>query len=77
MTKFRGPFTWKEFTKALLLRFGPTDYEDTSEALPKLKQLTTVLAYQEEFEKLSHLVDGVSETFLISCFVAGLKDEIR
>ncbi|KAL5845199.1 hypothetical protein ACOSQ4_011157 [Xanthoceras sorbifolium] len=54
LTKYRGPVTWREFTKALLLCFGPTDYEDPSEALTRLKQTTTVTAYQEAFEKLSH-----------------------
>lgn len=30
LTKFKGPQTWTEFTKAILLPFGPTDYEDPS-----------------------------------------------
>ncbi|KAL6322876.1 hypothetical protein AAG906_020919 [Vitis piasezkii] len=77
LTKFRGPLTWDEFTKAVQLRFGPTDYEDPSEALTRLKQTTTVAAYQEAFEKLSHRVDGLPENFLIGCFIAGLQDEIR
>ncbi|RVW85308.1 hypothetical protein CK203_045592 [Vitis vinifera] len=63
LTKFRGPLTWDEFTKAVQLRFGPTDYEDPSEALTRLKQTTTVVAYQEAFEKLSHRVDGLPEKF--------------
>ena len=33
LTKMRGPLTWAELTKAALQRFGPTDYEDPSEAL--------------------------------------------
>ncbi|KAL5818353.1 hypothetical protein ACOSQ3_022241 [Xanthoceras sorbifolium] len=77
LTKLRGPLTWEEFTKALLLRFGPTEYENPSEALTRLKQTSTVIAYQEAFEKLSHRVDGLPKNFLIGCFVAGLKDEIR
>lgn len=76
-SKFRGLVTWVEFTKALLLCFGPTDYEDPSEALTRLRQTTTVTAYQEAFEKLSHQVDGLPESFLVGCFVAGLRDEIR
>ncbi|KAL5741359.1 hypothetical protein ACOSP7_028091 [Xanthoceras sorbifolium] len=31
-----------EFTKVVHLRFGPTDYENPSEALSRLKQMTTV-----------------------------------
>ncbi|KAA8520264.1 hypothetical protein F0562_014520 [Nyssa sinensis] len=77
LTKFRGPLTWDEFTKAVLLRFGPTDYEDPSEALTRLKQTTTIAAYQETFEKLSYRVDGLPESFLIGCFIAELRDDIR
>ena len=66
-----------EFTEAILCRFGPTEYEDPSEALTRLKQTSTVTAYQETFEKLSHQVDGLPEPFLIACFIVGLRDEIR
>jgi hypothetical protein len=77
LTKSKGPMTWVEFSKAVQARFGPTDYEDPAEALARLKHTTTVVAYQEEFERLSHRVDGLPEPFLIGCFVGGLKDEIR
>ncbi|GJX69685.1 transposon ty3-G gag-pol polyprotein [Tanacetum coccineum] len=76
-TKTRGPLTWEEFTKALLTRFGPTDYDDAAEALHRLKQVTTVAAYQESFERLSNRVDGLPESFLVGCFIGGLKEEIR
>ncbi|KAH7520728.1 hypothetical protein FEM48_Zijuj08G0176100 [Ziziphus jujuba var. spinosa] len=36
--KFRGPLTWNEFTRAVLHRFGPTDYDNPFEALARLKQ---------------------------------------
>ena len=39
MTKFKGPLSWPEFSQAILLRFGPTDYEDPSEAISRLKQV--------------------------------------
>ncbi|KAL5844476.1 hypothetical protein ACOSQ3_010530 [Xanthoceras sorbifolium] len=61
-SKYRGPPTWNEFTKAVLQRFGPTDYEDPSKALTRLKQIT---------------IDDLPENYLIACFVAGLRDEIR
>ena len=77
LTKFRGPLSWNDFTKAILLRFGPTEYEDPSEALSRLKQTTTVAAYQEAFEGLSHQVDRLPEPFLIGCFIVGLRDDIR
>ncbi|KAL5734108.1 hypothetical protein ACOSP7_031969 [Xanthoceras sorbifolium] len=57
ITKFRGPLTWEEFTKALLTSFGPIKYDNPLEALTRLKKTST--------------------EFLVGCFVAGLKDEIR
>ena len=64
LSKLKGPLAWEEFTRALLQRFGPTDYEDLSEALTHLKQNLTVEAYQEAFEQLSHCVDGIPEIHL-------------
>jgi hypothetical protein len=61
----------------VLHRFGPTDYEDPSEALTRLRQSTTVSTYQTEFEKLSQRIDGLPENYLVGCFIAGLRDEIR
>ncbi|KAJ0042456.1 hypothetical protein Pint_17421 [Pistacia integerrima] len=69
LTKFRGPLTWDEFTTTVQLRFGPIDYKDPSKALTRLKQTTTVAAYQEAFEKLSYRVDGLPENFLIGCLL--------
>ncbi|KAL5830968.1 hypothetical protein ACOSQ4_016322 [Xanthoceras sorbifolium] len=79
LTEFRGPLTWVEFTKAVHLRFGPTDYEDPSEALTRPKQTTIVEAYQKAFEKLSHRYATKSDliSFLVGCFIARLRDEIR
>lgn len=70
--KFRGPLTWAEFTKAMLLQFGPTNYEDPSKSLTRLKQTLTVAAYQEAFKKLSRSIDNLPEQFLVWCFIAGL-----
>ena len=77
LAKFRGPLTWDEFTNVVQHRFGRTDYEDPSEALTRLKQTTTIATYQEAFERFSHRVDSLPEKFLIGCFIAGLRDDIR
>jgi hypothetical protein len=45
--------------------------------LTRLKQNTTVTAYQKAFKRLSHQVDGLPENFLIGCFIAGLCNEIH
>ncbi|CAI9102155.1 OLC1v1000377C1 [Oldenlandia corymbosa var. corymbosa] len=46
-----------------------------------LKQITSVADYQEKFEKLRDLIVqmnyGLSEGYLISCFLSGLKQEIK
>ena len=77
LNKFRGPLTWSEFVKAVLLHFEPTEYEDPSESLTRLRQTTTVATYQEAFERLSHQVDDLPESFLIGCFVTDLRDDVR
>ncbi|GJR82533.1 retrovirus-related pol polyprotein from transposon 297 [Tanacetum coccineum] len=69
--------TWVEFTKALILRFGPTDFEDPSEALSRLRQTSDLEVYIESFENPSHRVNGLPEGFLIGSFIAGLQDDIR
>jgi hypothetical protein len=45
--------------QSILRRFSLTDFEDLYEALSRLRQSITIAAYQEEFEKLSHQVDGL------------------
>ena len=61
LTKFQGPLTWIELTKALLLRFGPTNYEDPLEALTRLKQTSIVATYQQVFKMRSHRGGGLPE----------------
>lgn len=61
----------------MLLRFGPTEFDDPSESLHRLKQSTTVATYIESFERLSHRIENLPESFLLGCFVGGLKEEIR
>ncbi|GFS39865.1 hypothetical protein Acr_00g0065340 [Actinidia rufa] len=75
--QIQGFVSWTEFTMALLYRFGPTEYENPSKALTRLKHTTTVSAYQEEFEKLSQLIDALLDNHLIGIFIAGLKDEVH
>jgi hypothetical protein len=47
------------------------------EALSKLKQIISVDDYKERFEALSNRVRGVDDHNKVSCFLGGLKDEIR
>ncbi|XP_076904819.1 uncharacterized protein LOC143560396 [Bidens hawaiensis] len=69
--------TWPEFTSALSLRFGPSEYENHQAALFKLRQITTVHAYQAEFEQLSNYVFGLPPQALLDCFISGLRHDIQ
>ena len=69
--------SWTRFLESLQVRFGPSELEDYQGKLSKLVQTGSVLEYQEAFEDLSNKVDGLSESFLLSCFVSGLKPQIQ
>ncbi|KAG2685435.1 hypothetical protein I3760_10G124800 [Carya illinoinensis] len=69
--------TWDAFVKALLIRFGPITYDDPMEQLAKLSQKGSVDDYKSDFEALSNRLRGVSEDCKLSCFLSGLKDDIR
>ena len=68
--------TWDSFLQALLTRFGPT-YDNPMEALKKLWQTTTMAEYTSQFESLSNQLRGIFDKNHLSCFLGGLKDEIR
>ncbi|XP_035551124.1 uncharacterized protein LOC118349695 [Juglans regia] len=47
------------------------------EALTRLKQTSTVASYMNQFEGLTNRLQGLSQSHKLSCFLSGLKDEIR
>ena len=59
------------------IRFGVTTYYDPMKALTQLKQVSSMVAYKGTFEILSNRITGLSESHKLSCFLSGLKDEIR
>ena len=69
--------TWNGFCNALKHRFGPSPFEDYQGKLSKLIQTTSVSQYQHEFETLSNKIQGLSDGFLKSCFISGLKPLIQ
>ena len=75
--KARLNVTWEEFTQALCVRFGPTNYEDFDEALAKLQQTGTVREYQTQIEQLATRVQDWPEKALVGSYIGGLKEEIR
>ncbi|XP_077228305.1 uncharacterized protein LOC143861246 [Tasmannia lanceolata] len=69
--------SWKGFLDAIQLRFGPSLYEDHKGELAKLQQTSSVEDYQSRFEELSNKGSGLSESFLTSFFIFGLKLDLK
>ncbi|XP_075656325.1 uncharacterized protein LOC142626382 [Castanea sativa] len=72
-----GFVSWEVFVKVVHIRFGVTAYDDPIEALTRLKQVSSMAAYKGNFEILSNRITKLSESHKLSCFLIGLKDEIR
>ncbi|KAL4622255.1 hypothetical protein ACB092_06G284100 [Castanea dentata] len=70
-------FQEAEKAGALHVRFGSTAYDDPMEVLTRLRQSFTVALYKAEFEAVSNRIEGLSPLHKLSCFLSGLKDEIR
>jgi hypothetical protein len=47
------------------------------EAITRLRQTSTVALYKTQFEVLSNRLKGLPDKYKLSCFLSGLKDEIR
>ena len=62
---------------SLLTRFGNSAYEDPMKSLTRLRQTTSVVVYKGQFEALSNRIRGLSDSHKLSCFLSGLKDEVR
>ncbi|KAJ0043687.1 hypothetical protein Pint_18479 [Pistacia integerrima] len=72
-----GISSWEGFVRALQRRFGSSPYEDLMETLIRLKQTSTVEDYKSQFEALSSQLRGFSESYKLSCFLSGLREDIR
>ena len=68
---------WVIFSEVVRKRFGTSLFENPQEALKELRQTGTVAEYQSQFEALSTRVQGLSEAWLVSFFVAGLEDHLK
>ncbi|KAH9802546.1 hypothetical protein KPL71_001435 [Citrus sinensis] len=72
-----GEMTWAQFKRALTTRFGTLEENDAVGSLTKLRQTGTVLDYQRQFEKLADRTSNLTELFSISCFLSGLRKDIK
>jgi hypothetical protein len=68
---------WTILAQALMQRFGPSAYDDPMESLARLRQLSSVDEYKERFKAFSNRVRGCDDMNKLSCFLGGLKEEIR
>ncbi|XP_031505831.1 uncharacterized protein LOC116268232 [Nymphaea colorata] len=68
---------WDQFRAGLIERFERASQRDFNVQLNSLKQTGTVLEYQDQFERLSCLVEDWNEDALVGAFIAGLQPEIR
>lgn len=77
----RESITWPDFCNLLMQRFVCPEKEDVVIEFTKLQQTHDVKSYQEKFDELKSLVmvknPNLSEEFLTSCFLRGLKEELR
>lgn len=76
-----GLGSWEQFMTAVQNKFGAYDYKHAIESLLELQQTGTVEDYASEFEALQYQISlsdqGIGDTFFVSQFVKGLKNEIR
>ncbi|GKD25937.1 hypothetical protein Tco_1232151 [Tanacetum coccineum] len=70
----RGRGGGSQYGRQVQKRFDSV-FEDPMVELKNLKHVTTVQLYQEQFEALMNKVD-LSESYAISLFIGGLKEEI-
>lgn len=68
---------WEALVQALLIKFGTPAYVDPMEALTRLRQTLTMALYKGEFKALSNRIRSLSHQHKFSCFLSGLKDEVR
>jgi hypothetical protein len=78
----RGRITgWTQLCEMVMKKYDKDPYQVLLRQLDSLRQTGSVLEYQETFEKIAHAVvlynSAYNETFFITRFVGGLKEEIR
>ncbi|KAM2104973.1 hypothetical protein ACFX1R_015519 [Malus domestica] len=68
---------WEDFTKIFCREFGSSDLLDCTENLVKLRQSGLLRDYIMEFRRLANRTIEMTPGLLKSCFIGGLKPEIR
>lgn len=74
----KGKFlTWSIFLHALESHFSPSLYEDPNGVVFKLCQTDSVKEYRSQFETLADIIERLSPSFYLICFIPGFKPAIR
>ncbi|KAH1248242.1 hypothetical protein GmHk_06G017968 [Glycine max] len=68
--------SWPSLLQALEACFAPSQYNNSTRALFKLTQRSSVSDYRLEFEMIANRIIGLLPPFLLSCFIFGLALEI-
>ena len=68
---------WVARSTALLVQFGPSQFENPRAELLKLTQHSSFDEYYEAFMDLANRSYGLDDTLLIDCFLWGLKPELK
>ncbi|KAF5775135.1 putative nucleotidyltransferase, Ribonuclease H [Helianthus annuus] len=69
--------TWDAFVGRIQKRFRTPELEDPEGQLAKLHQTSTVADYRNRFEEISNRTVLLPRTFLVSCFISGLRGDIK
>lgn len=72
-----GITSWEAFERAVLIKFGHQAYDYPMRGLVRLRQTGTVEEYTSRFEVLANHLGGLDEAYKLSCYLSGLKNEIR
>ncbi|PWA98195.1 hypothetical protein CTI12_AA000110 [Artemisia annua] len=73
--------TWGDFTQDVVRRFTSSEHTNPQAEFNKLRQISTLDVYLDEFEELRAYVvakqPGLTDEYFMSSFISGLKEEIK
>ncbi|XP_024196009.1 uncharacterized protein LOC112199191 [Rosa chinensis] len=77
MFRHEFPHTWQGLADLLMREFSSYNRSEYQAALARMSQTGSVEHYKEQFTKLSRRAPGFPPEVLLSCFIGGLKEDIR
>lgn len=77
MCRHESPNSWHGLADLLMREFARFNRVDYQASFTKMSQTRSVEQYMEQFTRLSRGASCFSQELLLSCFVGGLKDDIR